>query len=82
MFFNTSKELIQGFFQLDNTLTKKSLPTRQNLRSKSLFWFGSSCLNVKKQRSIVKARKGQEVGELFGGKEGFYEEERSNARRR
>jgi hypothetical protein len=30
----------------------------------------------------VKARKGQEVGELFGGKEGFYEEERSNARRR
>jgi len=24
----------------------------------------------------VKARKGQEVGELFGGKEGFYEEEK------
>uniref|UniRef100_A0A6N2LPZ6 Uncharacterized protein n=1 Tax=Salix viminalis TaxID=40686 RepID=A0A6N2LPZ6_SALVM len=35
VFFNTSKDLNQGFFQLDNNLTEKSLPTRQNLKYRS-----------------------------------------------
>lgn len=62
-------------------MTKYSISELKTQEQESvLVWF--VMFECQEAAAIVKARKGQEVGELFGGKEGFYEEERSNARRR